>query len=66
MRTIQAQAIADTVAQLCIRANLKLPADVSAALENARKSEPWPLAKSTLDLLGENLVAADKQNMLFI
>ena len=63
MRTIQAQAIADTVAQLCVQANLKLPEDVSAARENARKAEPWPLAKSTLDLLGENLVAAERQDM---
>lgn len=63
MRTIQAHAITDTVAELCMQANLKLPVDVQNALENARNQEPWPLAKSTLDLLGENLVAADRQKM---
>ena len=63
MRTISAQAITDTVAALCIQANLNLPQDVRAALDKARASEPWPLAKSTLDLLGENLLAADRQHM---
>ena len=63
MRTIQAQTITDTVAALCIEANLHLPQDVRNALDAARASEPWPLAKSTLDLLGENLLAADRQCM---
>lgn len=63
MRTIQAQAITDTVAALCIQANLSLPGDVRAALDKARREEPWPLAKNTLDLLGENLLAADRQHM---
>ena len=61
MRNIAASAITDVVADLCIRANLHLPADVQAALEKARKDEPWPLAKSTLDLLHKNLDAADAQ-----
>ena len=61
MRTIAASAITEVVADLCIRANLHLPADVQAALEKARREEPWPLAKSTLDLLHKNLDAADAQ-----
>ena len=63
MRTIQASTITETVANLCIEANLRLPEDVRQALEDARAAEPWPLAKSTLDLLGENLIAADRQHM---
>lgn len=63
MRTIHASAITETVASLCIEANLHLPEDVCRALEKARAAEPWPLAKSTLDLLGENLIAADRQHM---
>jgi len=63
MRTIQAQVITDTVAALCIQANLKLPVDVQNALENARMLEPWPLAKSSLELLEENLTAAKRQEM---
>ena len=31
MRTISAQSITDTVAQLCIKANTQLPQDVQAA-----------------------------------
>ena len=61
MRTIAASAITEVVADLCILANLHLPADVQAALEKARREEPWPLAKSTLDLLHKNLDAADAQ-----
>ena len=58
MRTISAQAITDTVARLCIEANTHLPKDVEAALAKAREEEPWPLAKTTLDLLWSNLGAA--------
>ena len=63
MRIIQAETIRDTVARLCIEANGKLPEDVKAALEAARAQEPWPLAKSTLELLEKNLVAAKAQEM---
>ena len=51
MRNISAQAITDTVARLCIEANIRLPQDVQAALDKARQEEPWPLAKNTLNLL---------------
>ena len=51
MRIIPAAAITDLVAELSIKANTKLPPDIVAALDESRKSEPWPLAKQTLDLL---------------
>ena len=63
MRKITAQAITDAVAALCIEANTRLPADVQAALDKARKSEPWPLARTTLDLLWSNLDAARQENL---
>ena len=63
MRKITAQAITDAVAALCIQANTRLPADVQAALDKARKSEPWPLARTTLDLLWSNLDAARQENL---
>ena len=63
MRTIPAQAITDTVAALCIRANLELPADVRAALEKAQREEPWPLARTTLDLLHDNLDVARARSL---
>ena len=63
MRTITAQAITTTVAELCIKANLHLPEDVQAALNHARQQEPWPLAKNTLNLLQMNLDAANCQHL---
>lgn len=63
MRTISAAAITDAVARLCIRANTVLPADVAAALESGRASEPWPLARETLGLLQDNLVQARDRNL---
>ena len=63
MRTIAAQAITDTVARLCIEANTRLPRDVEAALAKAREEEPWPLAKTTLDLLWSNLSAAREEDL---
>ena len=63
MRIIKAETLRDTVARLCIEANSALPKDVQAALENARRQEPWPLAKGTLELLEKNLKAAMAQDM---
>ena len=63
MRTISAQRITEAVAALCIQANTHLPADVEAALRAARASEPWPLAKTTLGFLCDNLDAACQANL---
>ena len=60
MRTIPAAKLTEAVAALCIEANTRLPADVQAALDAARAAEPWPLAKTTLDLLWSNLGAAEE------
>ena len=63
MRTVSAAAIRDAVAELCIRANRVLPADVSAALAAAEKSEPWPTAKRGLDILLDNLKLAEEKQL---
>jgi len=63
MRTISAAVVTDTVARLCIRANTKLPPDVSAALDRARREEPWPLARETLDRLWENKELAEREEL---
>ena len=63
MRTVTASAITDTVARLCLQANLKLPDDVSAALARSRRTEPWPLAKTTLELLWDNMELADQRQL---
>ena len=63
MREITSESIRDAVASLCISANLRLPDDVSAALEKAYASEPWPLAKEGLALLKSNLAAAAEKEI---
>ena len=63
MRTIPAAAITETVAALCIKANTRLPDDIVAAMDKARNSEPWPLAKQTLGLLWDNLELAEAKNL---
>lgn len=61
MRNIDARLIEDTVARLCIEANLRLPDDVVSAIERAKKTEPWDGAKRILSLLGDNVrIAAEK------
>lgn len=61
MRTIRSDLITETVSELCIRANRELPADVRAALENARAAEPWPLAEKSLGILCDNLALAKER-----
>ncbi len=63
MRTIQAAALTDAVAKLCIQANTRLPEDIVAALDAARHGEPWPLAQETLGLLWENMELAEEKNL---
>ena len=61
MRSIKAERITQLVAELCIRANTELPADVQAALERAHESEAWPTAKHSLQLLRDNLALAKEK-----
>ena len=63
MRTISAAAITEVVAALCIKANTQLPPDIVAALDEARQTEPWPLAKQTLSLLWDNMELAEARNL---
>ena len=51
------------MARLCIQANTKLPDDIVAALARDRKDEPWPLAKTTLDLLWDNMELAGEKDL---
>lgn len=61
MRNIDAKLIEDTVARLCIEANLRLPDDVVSAIECAEIEEPWDGAKRILSLLGDNVrIASEK------
>lgn len=62
MREIEASKIAQTVRDLCIRANYQLPADVEQGIRDSQISEPWPTAHSILDKILDNIeVARTKQ-----
>lgn len=63
MRNIDAKVIEDTVARLCIEANLRLPLDVINAIERAEKAEPWDGAKRILSLLGDNVRIASEKTL---
>ena len=63
MKTIFADQITELVAELCIRANRELPDDIARAMERARQTEPWPLAKDTLSVLCANLDAARQKQL---
>ena len=61
MKNIDAKLVEDTVARLCIEANLCLPDDVVRAIERAQCEETFAGAKRILSLLGDNVsVAAEK------
>ena len=63
MRNIDAKVIEDTVARLCIEANLRLQPDVINAIERAEKAEPWGGAKRILSLLGDNVRIASEKTL---
>lgn len=63
MRNIDAKVIEDTVARLCIEANLRLPPDVINAIERAEKAEPWDGAKRILSLLADNVRIASEKTL---
>lgn len=63
MRNIDSKVIEDTVARLCIEANLRLPPDVINAIERAEKAEPWDGAKRILSLLGDNVRIASEKTL---
>ena len=63
MKNIDSKVIEDTVARLCIEANLRLPPDVINAIESAEKAEPWEGAKRILSLLGDNVRIASEKTL---
>ena len=63
MRNIDAKAIEDAVARLCIEANLRLPDDVIAAIRAAENNELWANARRSLSLLSENVRLAEEKTL---
>lgn len=60
IRTIQADTIADAVANLCVTACTVLPKPVRALLEQAREGEPYAPARESLALVCENCRIAEQ------
>ncbi len=63
IREIDAAGITEAVSRLCIKANLELPQDVVDALHASVKTEDFPPAKETLQLLEKNLEIAASRNI---
>ncbi len=60
MREIDCKLITDTIAELCVEANLRLPCGMRECIENAAKSEKSELCKSVLSDITANLDAANE------
>lgn len=63
MRTINAEAISEAVRDLCIKANYHLPEDVKSSINNAFKTEPFPIARDTLGIIVENYTLAENESI---
>ena len=59
MREIRSETIAARIAEMCVRANTVLPADVLNALKKARREEDGEIACGVLDVILENAGEAD-------
>ncbi len=59
LREIRSETIAARIAEMCVRANTALPADVLKALEQARREEDGEIARDVLDVILENAREAD-------
>ena len=63
MKEIEASAITDAVAQLCVKACCQLPADLLAGMRKAREGEPSPVGQDLLDQLLDNAAIAAREDM---
>ncbi len=63
MKEIQASAITDAVARMCVQACCHLPTDMLAAMRQAREEEPSPVGQDILEQLLDNAAIAARENM---
>lgn len=63
MREISAETITETVARLCVEANIHLPEDVKGCLAAKKDAEPWKPAKEILGHITENYEIAEAENI---
>ena len=61
MREVSVKAITETVARLCIEANVHLPQDVKCAITHCRGCEDGAIAQGVLDNIIENYQIADRE-----
>jgi fumarate hydratase subunit alpha len=62
MREIQTDQIIDAVAELCVRVNCVLQADVESCIRECRAAEPWPQAEEILGRIVQNMELAKREN----
>ena len=63
MREIEASAIAEAVAKLCVDANIRLPEDVRRCLAEKSEEEPWAPTKEILERITENYGIAETEEI---
>lgn len=63
MREISAERITETIARLCMEANILLPQDVRECIAEKRSEENWPSAREILDRITENYKIAESENL---
>ena len=63
MREIESKLITDTVARLCVEANIHLPRDMKQCICKFRQEETWPQAQDILDRIVENYEIAAREQM---
>jgi fumarate hydratase subunit alpha len=63
VRIIDAKQITQTVAELCVKANTCIGADILSALTQSRARETSPLAQSALDTILENARIAEREKL---
>lgn len=63
MRELHVETIAETVAALCIRANVVLPAEIRSLIDRAEAQEPSPAGRGVLQDLRENYLLAERRGL---
>ncbi|WP_326910527.1 fumarate hydratase [Sedimentibacter sp. MB31-C6] len=63
MRNISSINITKAIKELCIEANYYIPEDVITKIEEAKKSEPWSMAKDILDKILTNIEIAKNEDV---
>lgn len=60
MRSVDVKEIADAVAEMARESNYFLGEDVKCAIQKRAQEEPWPVAKSVLEKIEENIGIAEE------